>query len=166
MPLKLMLYADEILLLMSVPLKSLIPLMNVIESYSSVSGCKINWGKSEGMPISKTCYSRTVTSFGFKWVSKGMECLGVRLVQNLEDLNNDPLLTKIKHNVDKWQHLKLTLWGKVNVALQFNYISMMLPLNSPDIIFTRYDNIINDFIWEGKRQWMKLSKTSASKDNV
>lgn len=169
---KLMLYADDILLLMSEPATSLPLLMEVIESYSVVSGYKINWRKSEAMPITRTCYSHMVTGFGFKWVPSGMKYLGVRLTQNLEGimaLNYDPLLTKIQHNVEKWKHLKLTLWGKVNVvkmvvAPQFNYISMMLPLNIPDIIFKRYDNIVKDFLWEGKRPRIKMSKMCALKD--
>ncbi len=78
-----------------------------------------------------------------------MKYLGVKLTQNLEDimmLNYDPLLSNIKNNVDKWEQLKLSLWGKVNVvkmviAPQFNYISMIIPVNIPDPIFKRYDTI-------------------------
>ncbi len=101
-----------------------------------------------------------------------MKYLGVKLTQNLEDimiLNYDPLLSKIKNNVDKWEQLKLFLWGKVNVvkmviAPQFNYISMMIPVNIPDPIFERYDKIIKDFLWEGKRPRIKMSKLISPRD--
>lgn len=53
---KLMLYTDDILLLSHDPIKSLPPLMNVIQLYSNVSGYKINWEKSEAMPISRTSF--------------------------------------------------------------------------------------------------------------
>ncbi|KAL1279415.1 hypothetical protein QQF64_026088 [Cirrhinus molitorella] len=46
-------------------------------------GYKINWEKSEAMPISRACHSHTVTQFGFKWIPKGMKYLGVKLTQNL-----------------------------------------------------------------------------------
>jgi len=169
---KLMLYADDILLLSRDPLKSLPPLMSTIQLYSNVSGYKINWDKSEAMPISRTCYSHTVTQFGFKWIPKGMKYLGVKLTQNVEDimlLNYEPLLSKIKNNVDKWEQLKLSLWGKVNIvkmiiAPQFNYISMMIPVNIPDPIFKRYDKIIKDFLWEGKRPRIKMTKLTSPRD--
>ncbi len=169
---KLMLYADDILLLSHDPLKSLPPLMKIIQLYANVSGYKINWEKSEAMPISRTCHSNTVTQFGFKWIPKGMKYLGVKLTQNLEDimmLNYDPLLSNIKKNVDKWEQLKLSLWGKVNVvkmviAPQFNYISMMIPVNIPDPIFKRYDKVIKDFLWEGKKHRIKMSKLISPRD--
>ena len=48
---KLLLYADDILALVKDPLKSIPQLMDTIQSYSKLSGYKINWTKSEAMPI-------------------------------------------------------------------------------------------------------------------
>jgi len=44
---KLMLYADDILLLIKDPVHSLPPLMDTNQTYSDLSGYKINWSKSE-----------------------------------------------------------------------------------------------------------------------
>ena len=85
-------------------------------------------------------------------------------------LNYEPLLSKIKtNNVDNWEQLKLSLWGKVNIVKmvivpQFNYISMMIPVNIPDPIFKRYDKIIKDILWEGKRQRIKMGKLTSPRD--
>ena len=169
---KLMLFADDILLLIKDPVASLPPLMDTIQTYSSMSGYKINWSKSEAMPISKTCYSYMVTQFGFRWVPVGMKYLGIKLTPDLDKiitLNYEPLLTMIKNNLEKWSALKLSLWGKVNVikmvvAPQFNYFSAMLPLNIPDRIFKEYDKIIRDFLWEKKKPRIKLSKMWTPRD--
>lgn len=88
-----------------------------------------------------------------------MKYLGIQLYPNLEekmDMKMGPLLQKIKNNVDKWGKLKLTLWGKINVikmvvAPQFNYISMMLPVNVSLQLFGQFDRIIKDFLWDRKR---------------
>lgn len=69
-----------------------------------MSGYNINWEESQAMPISRTCHCHTVTQYGFKLIQKGMKYLGFKLTQTLEDvmmLNYEPLLSKIKNNVDK-----------------------------------------------------------------
>lgn len=81
-------------------------------------------------------------------------------------LNFNPVLQKIKTNLEKWQKIKLILWGKVNiikmiVAPQFNYLVMMLPITIPPAIFKKYDNIDKQFLWDGKRARIKLSKLCA-----
>ena len=167
---KLLLYADDILAVVSNPLTSLPHLMDTIQLYSKCSGYTINWNKSEAMPLSKSCYSHMVEKF--KWVPKGMTYLGIRLSQNLDELpllNFNPVLGKIKANLEKWEKIRLTLWGKVNivkisVAPQFNYLVMMLPITIPPDIFKRYDNIIKHFLWEGKKVRIKLSKLCAPKE--
>ena len=146
---KLLLYADDILMLVKDPLNSIPHLMDIIKSYSILSGYKINWTKSEA--ISGLCHSNSVTNFGFKWVSNGMKYLGIKLSQDVEEIpasNLEPILQKIKSNLDKWEKIRLTLWGKVNVikmviSPQFNYILMMVPAISPHF-FKQYNTIIKD----------------------
>ncbi len=169
---KLLLYADNILMLIKDPLNSIPHLMNTIQLYSKLSGCKINCTKSEAMPISGSCNSNFLTKFGFKWISKGMKYLGIKISSEVEEiptLNLEPLLQKTKTNLDKWGKLKLTLWGKVNVikmvvAPQFNYVLMMLPITVSPQIFKRYDTIIKDFLWDRKRPRVKSSKMWPPRD--
>lgn len=52
---KLFLYADDILVLSQEPANSISVLLEIIEVYSKVSGYKINWHKSEAMPVSQSC---------------------------------------------------------------------------------------------------------------
>lgn len=166
---KLLLYADDILAVVSDPETSLPYLMESIKSYSVLSGYTINWKKSEVMPLTSLCYPHMVEKFKFQWVPKGLKYLGVRLSQDLGELpwlNFNLLLQKMKTNLEKWVKIKLTLWGKVNiikmiVAPQFNYLVMMLPITIPSAIFKRYDDVIKQFLWEGKKARIKLSKLCA-----
>lgn len=92
---KLMLYADDILFLTSDPQNSLPALMDTISEYSQLSGYKINWTKSEAMPISKHCHPQVMTQYNFKWIPKGMVYLGIKLSPDFSEmtaLNYDPLL--------------------------------------------------------------------------
>lgn len=50
------------------------------------------------------------------------------------------------------------------IASQFNFISVMTPVNIPDPIFKTYDKIIKDFLWEGKRPRIKMSRLTSPKD--
>lgn len=163
---KLFMYADDILAVLEDPGDSLPVLLECIEGYSKLSGYKINWNKSECMPISHTCHSGAITSYGFKFIPSGMKYLGIQLNPNLDEImlsNMEPLLQKIKMNLDKWGKLKLTLWGKINVikmvvAPQFNYVSMMLPVNIAPQLFKQYDGIIKDFLWDKKRPRINIKK--------
>ena len=169
---KMFLYADDILLVIEDPLLSIPHLLASIESFSKLSGYKINWQKSECMPISKGCSQSIFTKFQFKWVQTGLKYLGIRLcpeLENIININMSPLIQKIKLNLDKWKLLKLTLWGKISiikmvVAPQFNYISMMIPVTVSDGIFKQYNKLITEFLWNGKRPRIRLKKLLASRD--
>lgn len=105
-------------------------------------------------------------------MSKGMKYLGIKLsseVEEIPSLNLEPLLQKIRTNLDKWGKLNLTLWGKVNVikmvvSPHINYVLMMLPVNVSPQIFKQYDTIIKEFLWDRKRPRIKFSKMCSPRD--
>lgn len=112
---KLFMYADDILLLIKNPIVFIPNVLSIIESFSKLSGYKINWQKSEGMPISRGCNQSVISTFQCKVIPSGMKYLGIRLCSDLENIisiNIGPLIQKIKTNLDKWKLINLTLWGK------------------------------------------------------
>lgn len=154
------------------PLNSIPHQMDTIQSYSKLSGYKITWTNSEAMPVSGLCNSNLVTHFGFKWIPKGMKYLGIKISREIEEtpsLNLEPLLQKIKTNLDKWRKLRLTLWGKVNVikmviSPQLNDVLMMLPVAVSSQSFKQYYTIIKEFLWERKWPRIKFSKMCSPRD--
>lgn len=71
--------------------------------------------------------------------------------------------------MDKWNKIRLTLWGRVNVikmvvSPQFSYPLMMLPVTAPPSIFNQYDTLVKEFLWEGKRPRIKLTKLFLPRD--
>ena len=109
---KMFLYAGNILLVIKDPLLSIPHLLASIESFSKLSGYKINWQKSECMPISKRCSQSIFATFQFKWVQTGLKYFGMKLcpeLENIININMSPLIQKIKLNLDKWKLLNLTV---------------------------------------------------------
>lgn len=102
---KMFLYADDILLTLSDPASS-IPVIMDNENFSRVSGYKINWQKSEVMPVSSSCLDADIGAFPFTWIPSGMKYLGIRLTtdfQALVQINMIPVLQNIRTNFDKWK---------------------------------------------------------------
>ena len=99
---KMILYVDDILLIIEDPLLAIPNILSTIESFSKLSGYKMNWQKSECMPISKGCSQSILTTFRFKWVQTG-KYLGIKLcpLENIIASNMSPLIKKIKLNLDK-----------------------------------------------------------------
>lgn len=53
---------------------------------------------------------------------------------------------------------------KMAVAPQFNYVSMMLPLNLSPLLFKQYVKIIKDFLWDKKKSRINIKKMWSSRD--
>ena len=83
---KLFLYADDILWLSVDPVSSAPRLLEIMETFSEISGYKINWHKSEVMPVSRTCLPTINNALQFKWIDSGMQYLGIRLTPTINDM--------------------------------------------------------------------------------
>ncbi len=170
---KLFLYADDILLLISDPANSVPIVLDKIEVFSRISGYKINWHKSEVMPISRSCFQSEISNFQFRWIPVGMKYLGLKLTADLSDIieiNLMPLLQKMKNNLERWKIINLTLWGKINtikmvITPQFNYISMMLPVIIPSGTYKQYNQMVRDYLWNGKKLRINIKKLCTTREN-
>lgn len=169
---KLMLYADDILLFVSDPGRSVPSLLRIIDSFSKFSGYRVNWSKSEALPLTAYCPPTAFQPGAFHWPRQGIRYLGILFPPKLKDLvkvNFDPLLHKISCDVNRWAALNLSMAGKVNVVKmncvpKFNYLIHSLPLEVPLTYFKWFDRIIKTFIWNGKRPRLHLGKLQRPAD--
>ena len=94
---KIMLYANAILLMLSEP-DALVPcLMSLIDDFSVFSGQRVNWSKSKALPITASPVRRVVNDYGFTWKTSKLKYLGILVNRELEDMVTDniqPLLDK------------------------------------------------------------------------
>uniref|UniRef100_A0A8C6T8R1 Reverse transcriptase domain-containing protein n=1 Tax=Neogobius melanostomus TaxID=47308 RepID=A0A8C6T8R1_9GOBI len=92
---KLILYADDILCFVTDPTTSIPVLLNIINTFSKISGYKVNWNKSEALPLTSYC-PKTLFQMGqFRWPREGIQYLGILFPPKLDDIvekNLDPLI--------------------------------------------------------------------------
>ena len=167
---KLLIFADDILVLISHPQESVPPLLDTVNKFSEISGYKVNWSKSEVMPLSKHCQKNDFREWRFQWIHKNMKYLAIILNPGLANMikdNFEPLLQKIQLLFKGWDKHLISLWGraqviKMVVAPKLIYTLSMLPLNIPSEIFKSIDKMFSEFIWAGKRARMRLGRLQAT----
>lgn len=136
------LYADDILLYITKPLTSLPAILSVIDKFSTFAGYKINWGKSEILPI-KLENKQWLTSLPFKITYEKITYLGITITKRYSSLMKEnffPLLEKLKNNIQYWRTLPISLIGRVNsirmVFLpQYLYLVQNIPIFLPKSFF-------------------------------
>ena len=93
---KIILCVDDVLIHLSRPQTSIPHLIKVISSFGILSGYKINFAKSEVMPLrSLTCVPNMAEPFPFRWSPSGFTYLGVHITPSYGQMcksNFPPLL--------------------------------------------------------------------------
>uniref|UniRef100_A0A673WEW2 Uncharacterized protein n=1 Tax=Salmo trutta TaxID=8032 RepID=A0A673WEW2_SALTR len=69
-----------ILLTLSNPPISLPPVLKLTDSFGSLSRYKINWSKSEVMPLNPHTFQADLVDSPFVWKTSGMKYLGINIV--------------------------------------------------------------------------------------
>ena len=169
---KLMLYADDALVLITEPERSLPSLFKTIKLFSRLSGYKVNWAKSEALPLMPYCPKSLFQPGDFIWPQSGIRYLGILFPPSLMDLtrvNFEPLLDKFKIDIERWSPMFLSLWGKANVIKmnctpKFNYLLQARPIKIPLKYFKQFDRLCNKFLWNNKRPRLNLKKLQGPVD--
>lgn len=155
---KVSLYADDMLLFISDPLTSLPELSTLLTKFGRLSGYKVNFEKSELMPISSVDRSYFGTT-PFKFSPNKIKYLGIWVTRNHKDLykaNYHPLLNNLKQDLERWDPLPLSLGGrintiKMNVLPKFLYLFQCLPIFLTKSFFSNLNSQISSFIWHKKQ---------------
>lgn len=170
---KLLLYADDILLLTRNPETAVPHKLTLIDSFSLISGYRINWGKSEAMPLSRFCPPDIRKNWKFEWKPLGIVYLGIKVTPGLKNImieNLLPLIQKIENKLQSWTKLGLSLLGKINILKmitvpQINYITYLIPLSFPPLLLKRFNRSIEKFLWAGKKPLFNRTKLYAAKED-
>uniref|UniRef100_A0A8P4KRJ8 Reverse transcriptase domain-containing protein n=1 Tax=Dicentrarchus labrax TaxID=13489 RepID=A0A8P4KRJ8_DICLA len=161
---KIALYADDILVFLSSPQLSISAIMNIFNKFSNISGYKINFCKSEAMPLGALSTTEAPENFPFRWSRSGFTYLGIKVSPDLRDLqklNLAPICTSVKRDLERWQNLPLSLFGrisliKMNVLPRLLYPLQMLPLYLSRKINLDLEKAFSKFIWQGKKPRQRL----------
>ena len=159
---KISLYADDVLLFITKPQISLPAILNKINQFGKFSGYRINWTKSELMPVSLEDLSE-IERLPFKISLQTFTYLGIQVTKDFSSLfkaNYPPLLAKLKNNIQFWRSLPLSLIGRINTIKmmflpQILYLFQCLPVFLPKSFFKSLDSTVLPFIWDYKRHRIK-----------
>lgn len=164
------LYADDVILYLHDAGRSVPPLLDLVNSFSRISGYTINWVKSEFMPLSKTP-SSLLQDIPFKIVNDHFTYLGLIIPKDsklLFRLNFDEFMAKLKQNIERWKLLPLSMIGRINaikmISLpRFLYLCQNLPIYITNAFFKNLDSIITSYIWNNKNARISKSHLQKSK---
>uniref|UniRef100_A0A3B3TBN1 Reverse transcriptase domain-containing protein n=1 Tax=Paramormyrops kingsleyae TaxID=1676925 RepID=A0A3B3TBN1_9TELE len=141
------LYADDLLLYLGNAPVDLPHVLNLFQTYESLSGYRINWAKSSLLPLNPSCHSSSLPPSIPQAVS--FRYLGLDYPSG------------IKASISSWSSLPLSfrarLAVKMNVLARINFISSMLPLSPPPGYWASVKSAISTFLWDGKRPSVRHS---------
>lgn len=80
------LYADDVLLFITRPEISVAAVLNIINQFSEFSGYKINFNKSEAMPLSQVHHTLPPGLSPFRWATQGFIYLGIFVTPVLQNM--------------------------------------------------------------------------------
>ncbi len=132
-------------------------LLEKINLFGSFSGCRINWGKSELMPI-RVLDASWLQNLPFSISLEKFTYLGIHITRchsSLFEANFPSLLSKLKSNIQFWKTLPVSMLGRVNAIKmvflpQLLYLLQNVPVFVAKSFFKRLDSIISPFLWNCK----------------
>lgn len=164
---KITLYADDVLIHLLNPQTSIPSLVKVISSFGLFSGYKINFAKSEAMPLGcLTSGPNMAEPFPFRWSPAGFTYLGVYVTPTYGQMfksNFPPLLDTIKADLDRWAPLPISWLGrialiKMNILPRLLYPLQMIPILLSNKVIKVLEGWLSAFIWSKRKPRLKMAK--------
>lgn len=139
------LYADDVILLISILNKSIPALLQLIRSFGDISGYRVNHTKSSILLLNSNERKKPIAeAIQFNIVDQ-FRYLGIRIVPRLDQVasaNYEPLMAEINESIDRWMSLPVSIMGRVNI-LKMNtlpkllYLFQNIPLPPPTDLFSK-----------------------------
>lgn len=162
---KISLFADDVILFLSNISKSIPVILEIIKSFSSVSGYKINKTKSSIMLLNaRERANPAQEALQFNVVSQ-FEYLGIQVLPDLKQLvetNYNIIYTDLNKSIERWMPLPITMTGRINI-LKMNmlpkllYMFQNIPLPPPPGMFSQIKKLLLRFIWNNRKPRLRLS---------
>lgn len=154
---KIALFADDVLFLKD-PMKALPKLKKTLEEFGSLSGIKINFEKSEILPLNSNRNSNKWQQLiKFPIAPTHIKYLGILIGKSpssIYNLNFPPTFDKIRKDLQGWRNLPLSLCGRANLYRMNSFAKILYPLQTiPVMIPTKDIDKLNKslrvFLWRG-----------------
>ena len=151
-------FADDLDIFSLCTEKSISAIYQELEFFRLQSGFTVSYEKTTLYRIGSLRHSdaQMYNMAQFAWSNKDINVLGVTIShEDIIEKNYLGIINKVKTTLNAWHNRGLSLMGKMQVvntlvASLFVYKMMVLP-TIPQNIIKNVDNIIRDFIWNGKK---------------
>ena len=153
------LYADDMELLLGGDGRSFESCIHVIETFGSVSGLYMNYGKTSVIWLGsrKNSCVRYMKHLPLDWNPTKFKILGIWFsndLQNIAEINYSDKLIEVKQLFKSWTRRQITPLGRVAVLKslilsKLTYLWILLP-NPPDIFFQTLQGLCYTFVWNKK----------------
>lgn len=169
--------SHDLLLYITDPHKSGSPLLQCLKDiaiisilYPFITGYKLNYTKSEILPLNTQDSNIRSLTDQLKWSTNGFKYLGIHIGKSDGQLfknNYIKLLEQTKSDLQRWMGLPLSLIGrmntiKMNILPKFVYLFQCLPIKIPKNFFKEINKIMTPFLWQKKIPRVKLVSLQAS----
>lgn len=151
---KLSLYMDDLTLLLT-DNRSVRDTLFFCDYFTAASGTKVNKGKCEILYLN---WREPVEHLGLIQKKDTIKVLGVQIGKDMENINWESKLPKIRGKLLQWQDRDLSMTGKVlvikaEVLASLTYLATTFPI--PHRFMVTLRKIIFQFIWRGQHEKLK-----------
>ena len=157
-------YADDTCLVLDGSPRSLQSSLDELYYFSTTSGLKINYSKTQVIWIGSMKYSRETlcNKYNLQWGNSKFTYLGIEFdvdLHNITKLNYDKKLVKIKSLIHTWEKRILTPIGKITVIKtllisQLNHLFLSIP-NPNETFMRKLNTLLYNFLWNYKPDQVK-----------
>uniref|UniRef100_A0A096LX15 Reverse transcriptase domain-containing protein n=1 Tax=Poecilia formosa TaxID=48698 RepID=A0A096LX15_POEFO len=159
------LFADDVVLFISKLNQSLQIILEIIKSFSGISGYKINRTKSSILLLNANeKISPSLGVLQFKMVNE-FKYLGIHISPDLEWVaatNYNLILNEVDNSFERWMSLPMSMIGrintiKMNILPKLLYIFQNVALPPPPEFFSQIKKRMLRFLWNNRKSRLRLS---------
>lgn len=160
------LFADDILIFSANPPSDMSTIKKVFDEFRLCSGLRINYSKSEILPIGTHSVPPWAQTSVFPVAKSHITYLGIKigkLPSSIYHLNYPPLLSKISQELNAWMDLPLSLLGRCHLIKMVSFARLLYPLQTIPLLLLHKDvsllnSSLSKFLWRNKRPRIALKK--------
>uniref|UniRef100_A0A671TSK6 Reverse transcriptase domain-containing protein n=1 Tax=Sparus aurata TaxID=8175 RepID=A0A671TSK6_SPAAU len=152
------LYADDLLLYVTDPIGCVDNILQILTTFGSFSGYKLNISKTECFPVNNAAKRISAEALPFRLAHNSFRYLGINISHSLSSLHTNnfmKLVVEVRSDLARWDSLPLSLMGrinsvKMNILARFLFLFQCFPIFLSKSFIQMLDKMISKFIWAGK----------------